>query len=252
MANPENRKIRIMKVLIERQTRIFDDLFNIEEALLQYEKFDGKMTPTLRRLKFDRGDSVAALTFNASTKRIVLVSQFRFPTYGRVRGWTREIVAGMIDSNETSESAMRRELLEEPGYRALRLETHLHLLPFAGGSSERVFLYYVEVDNSQKVESSGGLKSAERTQRSSNLAWMRSCGRFRLEQLPTPRPSSAYSGCGIGSTLNRRQLLGQMFSDSRPRAELERLSGLWVVCPAARKSIRPVRPQPLVGTLVDT
>jgi len=52
--------MRIMKVLIERQTRIFDDFFKIEEALLQYEKFDGKMTPTLRRLKVERKDSVAA------------------------------------------------------------------------------------------------------------------------------------------------------------------------------------------------
>ena len=149
-----------MKVLIERQTRVFDDLFKIEEALLQYEKFDGKMTPTLRRLKFDRGDSVAALTFNTSTKRIVLVSQFRFPTYAKGPGWTSEIVAGMTDSNETSETAMRRELLEETGYRALRLERIATFYLSPGGSSERVFLYYVEVDNSQKVESGGGLKSA--------------------------------------------------------------------------------------------
>jgi nudix-type nucleoside diphosphatase (YffH/AdpP family) len=148
-----------MKVVIERRRNILDDFFKIEEVFLQHEKFDGRMTPTLRRLKFERGDSASALTFNISTKRVVLVNQFRFPTFAKGPGWTTEAVAGMIDSNETPENAIRREILEETGYRTSRLEHISTFYVSPGGSSERIILYFAEVDNSQKVGVGGGLNS---------------------------------------------------------------------------------------------
>ena len=49
------------KVLLHGKRRIFDQFFKIDEAELSYERFDGAMTPIVKRLCFERGDSVVAV-----------------------------------------------------------------------------------------------------------------------------------------------------------------------------------------------
>ena len=73
------------KVVIESKRRILDDFFKVEEAHLRYERFDRQMSPLVRRLNFERGDSVAAMIFNPKTQRIILVNQFRLPASTRHR-----------------------------------------------------------------------------------------------------------------------------------------------------------------------
>ena len=94
------------RVEIERKRRILDDFFKVEEAHLRYERFDGKMSPVVRRLNFERGDSVAAVIFNPGTQRLLLVNQFKYPAYDKGPGWITETVAGTIDKNETPEHAV--------------------------------------------------------------------------------------------------------------------------------------------------
>jgi nudix-type nucleoside diphosphatase (YffH/AdpP family) len=147
----------VRKVIIDRRNRVFDDFFKIEEAYLRYERFDGTMSPVVRRLNFERGDSVAALLFNSKTKHIVLVNQFKYPTHEKGPGWITETMAGMIDEKEDPQSAVRREILEETGYRIRSLEhiSTFYLSP--GGSSERIILYYAELDDNDKITAGGGL-----------------------------------------------------------------------------------------------
>lgn len=145
------------KVLIERKNRVFDDFFKIEEAYLRYERFDGTMSPVVRRLNFERGDSVAALLFNSKTQRIVLVNQFKYPAHEKGPGWITETMAGMVDENENPQDAARREILEETGYNVRHLEhiSTFYLSP--GGSSERIILYYAELSDDDKITGGGGL-----------------------------------------------------------------------------------------------
>lgn len=145
------------KVQIESQKRIFDDFFKIEEAILRHERFDGQMSNRIRRLNFERGDSVAAIIWNRETKRIILVNQFRYPTYEKGPGWTTEIVAGILEQNEDPEVSIRREIIEETGYEATRLDHIITFYVSPGGSSERIILYYAETDNAHKVPDRGNL-----------------------------------------------------------------------------------------------
>lgn len=145
------------KVQIESQRRIFDDFFKIEEAILRYERFDGQMSKTIRRLNFERGDSVAALIWNKETGRILLISQFRYPTYEKGPGWIIEIVAGILEQNEDPEEVIRREIIEETGYEACSLDHINTFYVSPGGSSERIILYYAETDNAHKVPNRGNL-----------------------------------------------------------------------------------------------
>lgn len=147
------------KVIIEETKCIFDDFFKIEEAQLRYEQFDGQMSPVVRRLNFDRGDSVAALIFNPETQRIILVNQFKYPTFEKGPGWITETMAGMVGKDETSEGALYREIVEETGYNVRKLEHISTFYVSPGGSSERIILYYAEVDDSSRVGPGGGVVS---------------------------------------------------------------------------------------------
>ncbi|MCA9422373.1 MAG: NUDIX domain-containing protein, partial [Nitrospira sp.] len=130
------------KVLIEKKNWILDDFFKVKEVHLRYERFDGQMSPLVRRLTFERGDSVAVLLFNPKRQHLLLVNQFKYPTYEKGPGWITETVAGMIEKNESPESAACREVEEETGYKVLKLEHISTFYVSPGGSSERIILYY--------------------------------------------------------------------------------------------------------------
>ena len=147
------------KVEIKSKRLIFNDFFKIEEAILRYLRFDGKMSEPVRRLVFERGDAGAAIIFNRDTQKVLLINQFRYPTYDKGPGWMQEVVAGIIDPNETPENALRRELIEEIGYRVGDLIHITTLYPSPGGSSEQIMLYYAEVGNTDRFAAGGGLAS---------------------------------------------------------------------------------------------
>jgi ADP-ribose pyrophosphatase len=145
------------RVIIERSQRVFDDFFKIDEAHVRHDKFDGELSEPRRFLSFERGDGVAAILMNTETERVILINQFRYPTYAHSGGWIIEAIAGMLGPTEEPEVAIRREILEETGY---QVETLTHIATFyvsPGGSSERIILYYAEADNNHKIAGGGGL-----------------------------------------------------------------------------------------------
>jgi len=147
------------KVEIQSKRLIFNDFFKIQEAILRYLRFDGKMSEPVRRLVLERGDAVAAIIFNRDTQKVILINQFRYPTYDKGPGWMEEAPAGIIEPNETPEDTLRREMIEEIGYRVGDL-THITTFYVSpGGSSERIMLYYAEVGNTDKIAAGGGLAS---------------------------------------------------------------------------------------------
>jgi ADP-ribose pyrophosphatase len=146
------------KVSIERKKYILDDTFKVEEAYLRFEQFNGEMSPRVRRLSLERGNSVAILVFNRSTEKLILISQFRYPTYQNNHGWTIEAIAGIVDPGETPEESARRELQEETGLNINLFEHIATFYPSPGGSSEQIYLYYSEVSGEQaKYKETGGL-----------------------------------------------------------------------------------------------
>ncbi|WP_321856741.1 NUDIX hydrolase [Paraburkholderia tropica] len=78
------------KVEVETKARILDDFFKVDEAHLRFEKSDGLMSPLVRRLNFERGDSVAVIMFNPDTAMLTFARQFRYPTYEKGPVWIIE------------------------------------------------------------------------------------------------------------------------------------------------------------------
>ncbi|MDE2890214.1 MAG: NUDIX hydrolase [Gemmatimonadota bacterium] len=140
-------------------------LFCMEEALVSHERFDGRMSPAVKRVNFSRGDSVAVLLYADNTDEVVLVEQFRYPVYAGYheserdgKGWILETVAGIKDAR--GPDVGRRELLEETGY-ALRGElehlTTVYVSP--GGTSERTELYLARVSKLEGIRRHAGLEA---------------------------------------------------------------------------------------------
>ena len=145
------------RVKVERKRLILDDFFKVEEVYLSYEKFDGSMSPLVRRLNFERGDSVAAVLHHKERNSVLLVNQFKYPSYEKGPGWITEVVAGMVSAGEAPEDAVRREISEETGYIANKIEHISTFYVSPGGSSERILLYYVDVSGTGPDEGGGGL-----------------------------------------------------------------------------------------------
>jgi len=152
-----------MKVLIKKIERIFNDFFKIDRAVIQFERFDGTITKDVIRYNFDRGDSVAMLAINPRKQSIILLKQFRYPAYASdpSQGWLLEIPAGSVEKGDNPLDTAKRELIEEIGYTCENLNLIYTLYPSPGGSSERIFLYYIGIDDHLKISEGGGLKEEE-------------------------------------------------------------------------------------------
>lgn len=159
------------KVEIKEKKRVFDDFFKIDEVFLSHEQFDGQMSPLVRRLNFERGDSVAALLWNKESQKLILTHQFRYPTYDKGHGWITEIVAGVLGKDEEPESAIRREILEETGYDAKVIDYINTFYVSPGGSSERIILYSAEVTNKDKISGGGGVVSEHEDIQVKEYSW---------------------------------------------------------------------------------
>ncbi|MCP5049597.1 MAG: NUDIX domain-containing protein [bacterium] len=146
-------------VEIQRKQRVYNDFFKVDEVFLKHEKFTGGMSETVRRLSFERGDAVAVLVFNRDRRCVILVDQFRYPTYETGGGWVTEVVAGILEKGEKPEDTVRREVEEEVGYRAAGLTPIATFYTSPGGSSERIFLYFAQVTDKDRISDGGGLES---------------------------------------------------------------------------------------------
>lgn len=145
------------QVEVKSEKRLLNDFLKVDEAQISFEKFDGAMSPTVRRLVLERGDSVAALVYHEEWKEYILVNQFRYPTHKKGPGWISEVVAGALEENENPMDSIKRELEEEIGYTPSILQHISTFYVSPGGTSERIFLYYATINEASKVGEGGGL-----------------------------------------------------------------------------------------------
>lgn len=150
-----------------------DRFLKVDEYTVSYEQYDeqGGGSGTLLQiphpmLVMERGDSVAALLFDLTEQEVILVEQFRFATTLRKghSGWITELPAGALQSDETPEQCIQREIVAETGYQVTSLVPISTFFLSPGGTSERIMLYYAEVRQTrdQKVVA-GDLASGENT-----------------------------------------------------------------------------------------
>ncbi|HEX5007014.1 MAG TPA: NUDIX hydrolase, partial [Hyphomonadaceae bacterium] len=104
----------------------------------------------------------AALIHDIERDVIVLTEQFRVATLDKGPGYLVEAMAGTIDEGEKPEACIRREMMEEVGYRAGDLTLVSKAYQSPGASSERIFLYYAPVRTADLVDPDASGLAAEK------------------------------------------------------------------------------------------
>jgi ADP-ribose pyrophosphatase len=165
MTEPRTRPSKYDYTLLKTH---LDAFLKVHEYRAAFETYDDKGNasgivvevphPTF---VMERGDSVAALLYDREFKEVILVEQFSLPVALRsgptVGGWMTELAAGaLIRDGETPEACMARAIEEETGYRAQNLVEIAEFFVSPGGTTERIKLYFAEVNRTGKVKIVGG------------------------------------------------------------------------------------------------
>ena len=147
-----------MKVIKHKEESLFNEFFEVHRSLLQFERFDGSLSPEVTRYSFTKWDAVGILVYHTVREAYILVSQMRYPpTHHGIDPWLTEIVAGGISPGEEEKAAAFREVVEEIGYEPVTIERVMQFYVSPGIMSERITLFYAEVDESSRLHDGGGL-----------------------------------------------------------------------------------------------
>ena len=126
---------------------VYDGYYQIDTVSFQHDLHRGGNTGLVHRELFVRGNVVGVIAYDEATDCVVLLEQFRIGAMHQAPDpWMFEIVAGMIDTDETPEQVAKREAREEAGLDLHHIELVSHYLASPGASTEEVFLYYAPTD----------------------------------------------------------------------------------------------------------
>ncbi len=148
-----------MRFNVRESETLFNEFIKIEKARLSWEQFDGKMGEEHYRYVIRRGDSVGIVPVCEHDKKVVLISQFRYPAVrGGDDGYLWEIPAGMINKNEKPADTVQRELFEETGLPASNIRPLISFFLSPGLLDEKIHLYLARIDNCSEIQAVGGRK----------------------------------------------------------------------------------------------
>ncbi|GIU28444.1 ADP-ribose diphosphatase [Shewanella sp. MBTL60-007] len=125
---------------------LYKGFFKMDEYRFKHRLFNGGWSDVVSREVFERGHAVVVLPYDPISDQVVLIEQIRIPVLESGKSpWLLELVAGMIDSGETSLDVAHRELQEEAGLCAQALTKVNEFFSSPGGTTERFDFYWAKV-----------------------------------------------------------------------------------------------------------
>ena len=141
----------------------YQGFFRIDQYQIKHRLFCGDWGEVISREIFERGDAVVLIPFDKANNKLLLIEQFR---PGAIRTekspWMFEFIAGMFGANEQPIDVAIREAEEEANLKIDESQvTHImDYLSSPGGMSEKIYLYWANVDLSNvKSGSIAGLEN---------------------------------------------------------------------------------------------
>ena len=91
--------------------------YKLDKVEFEYQTNKGSWQTQCREC-YDRGDGAAILLYNPAKKTVILIKQFRMPSYlnGNATGMMIEVCAGLLDENNP-EACIIKEVEEETGFK---------------------------------------------------------------------------------------------------------------------------------------
>lgn len=149
-SKPSILQFSTQDVEIVKKEPLFEGFFKMVKYAFKHKLYEGGWSKVIEREVFERGNAVAVLLYDPTLEEFVMIEQFRIGALSNPQSpWLLEVVAGIIDPDETPENVCRREALEEAGVTIKKITPALNYLPSPGGTTERLHLFVGEVDASQ-------------------------------------------------------------------------------------------------------
>jgi ADP-ribose pyrophosphatase len=134
--------------VISKET-LFQGFFRMVKYRFKHKLFEGGWSEEIEREMFERGHAAAMLPYDPARDEVVIIEQIRVGALEHAQPWQLEIVAGVIDPDESSEQVIRREAIEEAGIKVNRIEKISSYYPSSGGCSELLDVFVGEIDATQ-------------------------------------------------------------------------------------------------------
>lgn len=137
---------------IDNREYLFRGFVQVEKISLQHRLFnDLAYGPVLQRELIHRPEAAGVLIYDDQQQKIGLIEQYRIGAIADADSpWQLEIIAGVLDGDESAESCIRREALEESGCEVGALTHLFSFYPSAGACSEIFHLYAAAVSLPQQ------------------------------------------------------------------------------------------------------
>ncbi|GAA4281858.1 NUDIX domain-containing protein [Gaetbulibacter aestuarii] len=142
-----------------QSTILSDHYYILKRFSFYYQMRNGTWVNQVREV-YDRGDGAGILLYNKTKKTVLLIKQFRMPTYQNDNpdGFLVEICAGLLDKDNPEECIIR-ETEEEVGYRLEKVTKVYEGYSSPGVMTEKMHFFIGEYTDAMKVNSGGGLDS---------------------------------------------------------------------------------------------
>lgn len=120
---------------------VYTGFNSIQLCEVEHSLYEGGQSGPVKRELIDRGNVAAVLPYDRRDDSVVLVEQFRIGAMNRDSPWLTEIIAGMVEADESPEDMAFREAKEEAGLSLDNLFPIAHYLSSPGNTAEEVFIY---------------------------------------------------------------------------------------------------------------
>ncbi|NVZ50430.1 NUDIX domain-containing protein [Pseudomonas sp. B6002] len=144
-------------VRINAEETLSDNWYILKKYSFDLRRQDGTWQAQTREV-YDRGNGATILLYNRAQRTVLLIRQFRMPTFvNDYHGYLIEAAAGLLD-NASPEERIRLEAEEETGYRVHHVEKIYSAFMSPGSVTERIHFFIGEYQPGDQVGSGGGIE----------------------------------------------------------------------------------------------
>ncbi len=163
MSNTATVNFGLNDVKILAKAVCHDGFLKVDRLQLKCRLFEGGWSREFMREVLRREPGVGVLLYDPHLDKVLMVEQFRVGCLDdKTNGpWALELVAGLLEADETAEDVARREADEEAGVTVGRLLPICEYYNSPGGSSEKLTVFCAGFDANHYKNQAGGVFGVE-------------------------------------------------------------------------------------------
>jgi nudix-type nucleoside diphosphatase (YffH/AdpP family) len=149
-----NERVKNVKTIL-----LSDNWYTLNNINFDYQLENGDWVNQSRE-SYDRGNGATILLYNKEKQTIILIEQFRMPTYlnGNDKGMIIETCGGLLDGDDPK-TCIIKETEEEVGYKIQNVKKVFESYMSPGAVTEIIHFFIAEYTEDMKVSDGGGLDS---------------------------------------------------------------------------------------------